>query len=77
MDIFMPPEFPYSYGQLGDEVITCSNWGGLYAFDGESWKVLRKPEEGVSYQVYTMITYGDRLLMGQYPTGYFIEYDGE
>ena len=29
LDLFMPPEFPYAYGQLGDEVITCSNWGGL------------------------------------------------
>jgi hypothetical protein len=76
LDIFMPPEFPYAYGQIGEEVLTCSNWGGLYAFNGTEWKILREPVENVSYQVYSMISYGDRLLMGQYPTGFFIAYDG-
>ncbi len=77
LDLFMPPEFPYAYGQIGDQVITCSNWGGLYVFDGKGWKIVRKPVENVSYQVYTMITYGDRLLMGQYPSGRYLEYDGD
>lgn len=76
LDIFMPPEFPYAYGQIGDKVLTCSNWGGLYAFNGTEWRILREPVENVSYQVYTMINYGDRLLMGQYPTGFFIAFDG-
>lgn len=76
LEIFMPPEFPYAWGQFGDEVITCSNWGGLYAFNGSDWKIVRKPQEGVSYQVYSMVTYNDRLLLGQYPTGFTFEYDG-
>ena len=39
-------ETPFAYGQLGDEVLTCSNMGGLYAFNGQEWRVLRKPVRG-------------------------------
>ena len=70
-------EFPYGWGQLGGEVLNCSNWGGLYAFDGSNWKVLVEADEKTSYQIYSMINYGDRLLMAQYPTGFLIAYDGK
>ena len=70
-------EFPYAWGQLGNEVLNCSNWGGLYAFDGTDWKVLVEADEKTSYQIYSMINYGDRLLMAQYPTGFLLSYDGK
>ena len=72
----MPREFIYSYGQLGDDVLAATNTGGVYRFDGREWKCLVEPIEDVSYQVYTMINYYDRLLLGQYPTGNLFEYDG-
>ena len=30
-------EVPFSYGQLGGGVLTCSNIGGVYVFDGGTW----------------------------------------
>jgi hypothetical protein len=44
-------------------------------FDGE-WHVLRPPFKGVSYQIYTMVNFEDKLLMGQYPSGNLFAYDG-
>ncbi|QDT49742.1 hypothetical protein Pan258_37970 [Symmachiella dynata] len=73
----MPYEFIYSYGQLGDDVLAATNTGGVYRFNGQEWKCLVEPIADVSYQVYTMITYYDRLLLGQYPTGNLFEYDGQ
>ncbi|MBT3376527.1 MAG: hypothetical protein HN742_29455 [Lentisphaerae bacterium] len=75
-DLKWHKEFPYAWGQLGNEVLNCTNWGGLYAFDGQTWKVLVEADEKTSYQVYSMINYGDRLMMAQYPTGFLICYDG-
>jgi len=77
LDLTFVGETPFAYGQLRGEVLTCSNMGGLYLFDGLKWKVLRAPVKGVSYQVYSMINWHDRLLMAQYPTGELFEYDGE
>lgn len=71
-----PREFPYAYGQFGNQVVNCSNIGGLYVFDGKTWRTVLKPDDKVSYQIYSMINYRDRLLMGQYPTGRLLEYDG-
>ena len=70
-------EVPFSYGQLGGEVLTCSNIGGVYVFDERSWRMAVEPEIGTSYQVYSMLNYYDRLLLGQYPTGQLFEYAGE
>ncbi|MBI2300485.1 MAG: hypothetical protein HYU66_16350, partial [Armatimonadetes bacterium] len=69
-------EVPFAWGQLGGEVLTCSNIGGLYAFDGRAWRTLREPDLKQSYQVYAMLNHDDRLLMGQYPSGRLFEYDG-
>jgi len=68
-------ETPFSWGQLRDQIVTCANTGGFYMFDGE-WRVLRNPQKGVSYQIYTMVNWRDKLLMGQYPSGNLFEYDG-
>lgn len=70
-------ENPFAYGQLGRDVLTCSNIGGLYAFDGERWRTVVQGELTTSYQIYTMLNFNDRLLMGQYPTGELFEFDGE
>ncbi len=70
-------ETPFAWGQFGTDVLTCSNIGGLYLFDGEAWKTLVEPDNKTSYQIYSMLNFYDRLLMGQYPTGELIEYDGE
>ncbi|KTD21387.1 hypothetical protein [Legionella londiniensis] len=66
----------YSNGQLNSEVVACTNTGGIYSFKNKKWKILRNPD-GNSYQVYSMITYNNRLLMGQYPSGFLLEYDGK
>jgi len=57
-------------------VLTCSNLGGVHLFDGTQWRTLREDQLGVSYQVYTMVRFYDKLLLGQYPTGMLFEYDG-
>ncbi len=68
---------PFSYGQLDGKVLTCSNLGGVYLFDGEEWNMLVEPLLGTSYQVYSVLNYYDRLLLAQYPSGELFECDGE
>ncbi len=70
-------ETPFAWGQFRTEVLTCSNMGGLYVFDGKEWKMPVEPDNKTSYQIYSMLNFYDRMLMGQYPTGELIEYDGE
>ncbi len=71
-------ETPFSFGQYKNEVLTVSNMGGVYRFNGSQWKTLLAPDNTVSYQVYSMLNYYDRLLLAQYPTGNLIEYrDGK
>ncbi len=69
-------ETPFAIGQLGNEIVNSSNMGGIYAFDGVRWKVLRASLEGVSFQLYSMLNWYDKLLMSQYPTGNLFIYDG-
>lgn len=76
VDAKMLAEFAYSYGQHGNTVVNCSNWGGFYVFRNGTWSVLRTPDEKTSYQIYCMINFEDRLLMGQYPAGVMFAYDG-
>jgi hypothetical protein len=71
-----PREFVYAWGQLGDHIVAATNTGGVYVFDGEKWKTLLEPDVNVSFQIYAMLNYRDKLLMGQYPTGELFEYDG-
>lgn len=72
------PIVVYSYGQLGQDILAATNTGGVYRFDGENWKTLyERPDSNVSFQVYAMINYYDRLLLGQYPTGELYEFDGK
>ena len=70
-------ETTFCWGQLGPKVLTVSNFGGVYVFDDRAWTILRPPQKGVSYQVYSTLNYHDRLLLGHYPTGELFEYDGE
>ena len=70
-------ETTFAWGQFGDQVMTGSNLGGFYVLDGGEWKTLRPPQIGVSFQIYSMLNYYDRVLMGQYPTGRLFEYDGK
>ena len=70
-------ETTFSWGQLDGAPLTCSNIGGVYVFDGTGWRTIRQPTLGESFQVYTMVRYYDRLLLGQYPTGEFFEFDGD
>ncbi len=71
-----PMEFVYAFGQWHDQVLVATNTGGVYRFADGTWSCLVEPILDVSYQVYTMINYKDRLLLGQYPTGELFEYDG-
>lgn len=66
----------WAYGHLGDQIITVSNHGGVYVHDGSAWRILRDRVPNVSYQVYSVLTYYDRLLLGHYPTGEIFEFDG-
>ena len=77
LEVKYPGETPFAIGQLGNEIINSSNMGGVYAFDGSNWKVLRPSLQGVSYQLYSMLNWYDKLLMAQYPTGNLFEYDGK
>lgn len=69
-------ETPFAWGQLGDQALTVSNNGGVYVFEGGAWRVLREADKAVSYQVYSTVNQGDELLLGQYPTGNLLRYDG-
>jgi hypothetical protein len=70
-------EFIYAFGQLQDQVLAVSNNGRILRFADEKWSTLRTPPvPAVSYQVYSILTFGDRLLLGQYPTGEIFEYSG-
>ncbi len=68
---------PFAWGQFRDEVLTVSNFGGVYAFRNSKWKTIAEARKGVSFQVYSMLNYHDRLLLAQYPTGELFEYRGE
>ncbi len=68
---------PFAWGQFEDSVLTVSNYGGVYAFDGSDWKTLLEASDQVSYQVYSMLNYHDRLLLAQYPSGQLFEYRGQ
>ena len=41
------------------------------------WRTVLEPDTKVSFQIYAIINYHDRLLLGQYPTGELFSYDGE
>lgn len=69
-------ETPFVWGQLKGEVLTVSNLGGVYVFDGTNWRMVREPDKGVSYQVYSAVNYGEDLLLGQYPSGHLVRWDG-
>lgn len=69
-------ETTFAWGQLGDQIVTGSNIGGFYAFEDGMWKMLLAPKLDVSYQLYSTLSFHDRLLMGQYPTGRVFSYDG-
>lgn len=69
-------ETTFAWGQLGTQVISFSNYGGTYVFEGGAWRVVRAPSPGVSYQVYATLNCNGDLLLGQYPTGRVLKYDG-
>ena len=69
-------EMTFAWGQLGGQIVTGSNIGGFYVFENGEWRTLLEPDIAVSYQLYSTLVLGDRLLMGQYPTGRVFEYDG-
>jgi len=68
---------PFAWGQFRGSVLTVSNYGGVYVFDGSAWSTLLEAQKGVSYQVYSMLNYHDRLLLAQYPSGELFEYRGD
>lgn len=70
-------ETTFAWGQLRGQIVTGSNIGGFYIFENGVWKMLLEPKLGVSYQLYSTLTFHDRLLMGQYPTGRVFSYDGK
>ncbi|GIT31068.1 MAG: hypothetical protein Ct9H300mP1_31140 [Planctomycetaceae bacterium] len=62
---------------MGRQIVTGSNIGGFYVFEAGTWRTVRQPTLGRSFQLYSSVAFGDRLLMGQYPTGRLFEYDGK
>lgn len=73
LELSTPGEFPYSYGQHGDDVIVGTNTGGVYRLRAGDWKTLLEPDMATSFQLYAMLNYHDRLLMGHYPSGELYE----
>jgi hypothetical protein len=69
-------EAPFVWAQRGEEALTVSNNGGVYVFNGRTWRVLRQADKSVSFQIYSSLNYYDRLLLAQYPTGNLFAYDG-
>jgi hypothetical protein len=77
LDLPIRYEFIYAFGQWRDEMIAVSNNGRVLRFAGERWTTLREPVPNVSYQVYAILTYHNRLLLGHYPTGEIYDYAGQ
>ena len=69
-------ETPFAWGQFNDQVITVSNMGGIYVFEDSKWRTVLEADSKVSYQVYSILHWHDRLLLAQYPTGNLFEYQG-
>ncbi|WP_417395362.1 hypothetical protein [Gimesia chilikensis] len=67
---------PFAWGQYRNELLTVSNWGGVYVFDGKKWRTILEASDKSSYQVYSMLNFRDRLLLAQYPSGELFEYTG-
>jgi putative membrane-bound dehydrogenase-like protein len=76
IELRTPREFVYAYGQLDHEVIAATNTGGIYTLSDGEWRCFLEPDTQVSFQVYAIVNYRDRLLLGHYPTGELYEYDG-
>lgn len=70
-------ETTFAWGNFDGRVLTGSNLGGFYVYDGGAWSMLRAPALGSSFQIYTMVPLYDRLLLGQYPSGILWQFDGE
>ena len=70
-------ETTFAWGQLRDQIVTGSNIGGFYVFKDSTWQMLLEPKLGESYQLYSTLAFGDRLLLEQYPTGRLFAYDGQ
>lgn len=77
LDLPAPGEFPYAWGQHDGAVVVASNNGGFYRFRAGAWETLRPADPKTSFQIYTMLNYRGRLLMGQYPTGELFELVGD
>lgn len=72
----VPNETTFTWGQLNGKVLTVSNYGNVYVFDGREWRVLREHEPGKSYQVYSAVNFQGDLLLGHYPSGRLLRFDG-
>ena len=70
-------ETTFAWGQLGPQIVTGSNIGGFYIFENTRWRMILEPDLHVSYQLYSSLGMGGRLLMGQYPTGRVFVFDGK
>ncbi|MEQ1828464.1 MAG: hypothetical protein ABL921_21055 [Pirellula sp.] len=72
----VPNETTFAWGQLNGQVLTVSNYGNIYVFDGQEWRVLRENEPNKSYQVYSAVNFRGDLLLGHYPSGRLLRFDG-
>ncbi|MEX0724980.1 MAG: hypothetical protein WD065_01840 [Planctomycetaceae bacterium] len=70
-------ETPFSWGQYREQVLTVSNWGGVYVFAAGQWKTALPIKQSGSRQVYSMLNFGDELLLAEYPSGHLWVWDGE
>lgn len=69
-------ETTFAWGRIDQQIVTGSNIGGFYILENDQWRMLLQPNLKVSYQLYTTMSFHNRLLMGQYPTGRLFDYDG-
>lgn len=78
MRFMNPGSFPYLITRLNDKFIMASNYGGVrsYDYEGGTEEFLRR-SNGKSYQLYTSITDGSNLVMGEYPHGRLLTLDAE
>ncbi|MBI1324865.1 hypothetical protein GC170_17000 [bacterium] len=69
-------ETTFAWGVRDGQIVTGSNIGGFYVFEDGRWRTMLEPNLKVSYQLYSSMAFGDRLIMGQYPTGRIFSFDG-
>jgi hypothetical protein len=59
---------PYTYGVTGADYLVTGSYGGVYRYhEGQGWDTVKTPDKNL--QFYSMTSYNDTYVLGEYPHG--------